>query len=356
MHPLIRSYFAVLGAVAISILLFLLFPQTGLAPTQPAEDRLIIGSPVTHTQLKESPSPAATPVSEAVRIVNPYPFSPQTTDDLTNTAQASLVNIFCVSNNPAFRSSSGSGVLIDPRGVILTNAHVAQYVLLSSLPDLGIVCTIRTGSPAIARWEAQVLYIPPIWVRGHAHEINSFKPASSGEHDYALLLITKSIDDTPPTPFPYLPIDTREAIAFPEDEVATASYPVEFVGGINAPFNLRPASSVSTVSKLYTFTSKTADILSLGEVPLAQSGSSGGLVINTWGFLVGLLTAMSDETAASGRDLRALSLSYIDRDLKVQAGSSLSQILASDMTANMLDFNTSTAPALLALYTNMVGL
>ena len=86
--------------------------------------------------------------SEIYRIQNPYDAEPQSTDAVNQEARAALVNILCETSSGSLHPVSGSGVIIDPRGVILTNAHVAQYVLLASQPNVGLTCMIRTGSPA----------------------------------------------------------------------------------------------------------------------------------------------------------------------------------------------------------------
>src|SRR5688500_2914917 len=60
------------------------------------------------------------------------------------------VNLYCrLKAGKRTVSSSGSGIMIDERGIILTNAHVAQYFLLAG--EKGRVtgwCSVRTGSPA----------------------------------------------------------------------------------------------------------------------------------------------------------------------------------------------------------------
>ena len=47
---------------------------------------------------------------------------------LNEKSRSALVNILCEATAP-LRSTSGSGVIIDSRGVILTNAHIAQLFL-----------------------------------------------------------------------------------------------------------------------------------------------------------------------------------------------------------------------------------
>ncbi|MDR3570695.1 MAG: trypsin-like peptidase domain-containing protein [Candidatus Pacebacteria bacterium] len=291
------------------------------------------------------------------RIKSPYATPPESFDQLNVDVRSALVNILCEpSGGSSLNPISGSGVIIDPKGIILTNAHVAQYVLLSESPQINLKCFIRTGSPASAQWTAAVLYIPPVWVAGHVNEIVKQHPTGTGEHDYALLYITGSTDGGPlPASFPYLPVDTRPAIGFPGDQVLVASYPAELVGGIAAQYDLYAASSVTTIKQLLTFVSSTPDLLSLGGIIEAQGGSSGGAVVNEWGRLIALIATTSSGSTTADRDLRAIALSYINTDIKQQSGSDLSTILQGDPAGEVQSFSTAIAPNLIELYVKQLG-
>lgn len=250
---------------------------------------------------------------------------------------------------------SASGVIIDPRGVILTNAHVAQYVLLASNQQVDLSCVIRTGSPAVARFVPEILYIPPVWVKEHAGEIKTSRPVGTGEHDYALLRIKSSINGSPlPDAFPAIPTDAREAIGFVDDSVLVASYPAEFIGGMTAQLNLYPVTSFTTIKNLLTFGVGTIDLVSLGGVIGAQSGSSGGAIVNVWGHLIGLISTTSEGPTTSARDLHAITLSYINRDISAQSGLDLQAILAGDVVSEANAFNASEAPALIQLLVDQI--
>ena len=298
------------------------------------------------------PSSATTSAPEAARIQNPYDSAPESFDTVNTAARGALVNILCMPRDGGSLSPiSGSGVIIDPRGVILTNAHVAQYVLLSESSAIDLSCQIRTGSPASAEWSASILYIPPVWVSAHVSEINEDHPTGTGEHDYALLLITGTLNNSSlPSSFPYLPFDTRDAIGFLGDQVLGASYPAEFLGGMAAENDLYPVSSVSPINQLLTFSTDTVDVIAIGGVIEAQSGSSGGPVVNQWGRLIGIIATTSDAPTTAQRDLRAITMSYIDSDLSVQTGSDLSKFLDGDLNAKVTSFNANIAPGLLNQY------
>lgn len=298
--------------------------------------------------------------SEVVRVQNPYSFPPKTFQTVNEETRSALVNILCGARSGSLRPVSASGVIIDPRGVILTNAHVAQYFLLASDARVDLSCVIRSGSPARPHWTAEVLYMPPIWVKEHANDLNTTRPLGTGEHDYALLRVNGVLAGyQPPTPpaggFPYLSIDIREAIGFVNDPVLAASYPAEFIGGIATQLDFYPASSVTTIKDLLTFETKSVDVLSIGGVIEAQSGSSGGALVNAWGRLIGIITTTSEGTTTAQRDLRSITLSYINRDLYAQSGIELSTILGGDIVAQASYFNKTEAPALIQFLIDQIS-
>ena len=386
MNPRLQAFF--ISSAALGFLLFLLLLLLNTAPKQSTTPRTLVvipsqlassaaGSedavltttaslppspPAALTITKKSPEePKKQPVAlttapqatttEVERIQNPYATPPLTFDMVNVATRQALVNILCMPKRGTLNPISGSGVIIDPRGVILTNAHVAQYVLLSQGPDIDLTCTVRTGSPASPRWRANILYLPPVWVDQHVAEINKSQPMSTGEHDYALLSITGNADGSPISgQFPYLPVDIRNGIGFLNDAVLAAAYPAEFVGGISAQNSLYPVSSVTTIKQLLTFGPGTIDSFSVGGVIAAQGGSSGGAVTNAWDRLIGIISITSAGATTADRDLRAVTLSYIDQDFKAQTGKSLSQFLAVDPLSGALDFARDTAPALLSKY------
>ena len=235
--------------------------------------------------------------------------------------------------------------MIDPRGVILTNAHVAQYVLLSESPEVNLTCAIRAGSPAQYIGSASALYIPPVWVSAHASQINTENAMGTGEHDYGLLIMDK------PGSYAALPYDTRDAIGFSGDNVLVAAYPAEFLGGLAAENSLYQDTSVGTIGTLFTFGTNSVDAISLGGVIEAQSGSSGGAVVNGWGRLIGIITTTSEGATTAQRDLHAITLSYISSDMRQQTGSAdLTTLLAGNLATEASSFNENVAPDLLAQY------
>jgi hypothetical protein len=107
---------------------------------------------------------------------------------------------------------------------------------------------------------------------------------------------------------------------------------------------------MTTIKKLLTFIQQTVDLISLGGIIQAQGGSSGGAVVNEWNRLIGLIVTTSPGETTGERDLRALTLSYIDRDMAVQTGQNLTAFLGSDVTSATMAFNEKVVPNLLAQY------
>lgn len=339
-------------------------PSEALGTDTPADEAVVMpkaepenpepSSPVAKQEPVES-APDEAPSDEATRVKDPYPFPPHSSAITNEEARAALVNILCIPTENALRPITASGVIIDPRGIILTNAHVAQYVLLAGSGRVDLSCTIRTGSPAQSRFEAEVLYLPSVWIEKHAGDIIADHPRGTGEHDYALLRIVRGVDGFPfPTQFPFLPFDSREGIGFVDDEVLAASYPAEFLGGLSAQFNLYAVSTVTVIEELFTFDRGSIDMFSIGGVIGAQSGSSGGPVVNAWGRLIGIITTTSEAKTTGERDLRAIAVSYVSKDMAAQSGASLSEALQGDLGVRAFDFNSIIAPGLVQLLVEQI--
>lgn len=269
---------------------------------------------------------------------------------LNETVRASVVNILCtITSGGPLTPISASGVIIDPRGIILTNAHVAQYYLLENYPAPGFVeCIIRTGSPATPAYTSALLYLPPSWIIKNAQKIDDEQPTGNGEHDYALVQITGAVGGGAlPSSFPHLPV----ALAAPDedDPILLAGYPAGFLGGATIQQDLYAASANVTVQELYTFERSTVDLFSLGGSIVAQQGSSGGAAARNDGALVGLIVTASSAPNTANRDLRALSTEYIIRDFEKERGIPLSTYLSGNIAQERTLFTLNTAPTLSAM-------
>ena len=267
-----------------------------------------------------------------------------------------MVNIFCTFTTPTTtRTTTGTGFFVHSNGVILTNAHVAQYLLLEKTGLLGEAeCLVRTGNPAKAEYKAELLYIPPTWVEKNAALIDEKAPSGTGERDYALLFVKNSVTKTPlPAQFPALAINTDFLpITMKGEEVRASGYPATDLikNGANTP--LLPRSATTSISDLYTFGSNYADVFSIRGNVVGAEGSSGGPIITQNGQAIGMIvTRGNDETDGPG-SLRAITLSHIDRTIKEETGFSLISNLSGNIENKSLIFTNTLVPFLVELLSN----
>lgn len=263
-----------------------------------------------------------------------------------------LVNIYCQYKTDEYiRTTTGTGFFINQKGVILTNAHVAQFLLLKEVRGVtdDIECVIRGGDPATPKYIAELLYISPTWVFENSNVIVDESPRGTGERDYALLYISKSTDTSPlPAHFPVIPIDTALLSRNTEGlEVLTAGYPAEELLKRGADAKLSQVIASTTVGSLYTFGSNYADLFAISDSPVGEQGASGGPIVNTHNrSTIGLIVTKGDEATEGAHSLRALTLSYIDRTIQEETGFSLSQNMQGDIAYRGFIFNKAMGPFL----------
>lgn len=278
----------------------------------------------------------------------------QSFDTINAQTMPAVVNILCTTRGSGtFNPISGSGVIIDPRGIILTNAHVAQYVLLQNhLERNSIQCSVRTGAPARALYTAEVLFMPEAWAREHAKDIKKETPVGTGEHDYALLAITGRTNGSAlgSVNFPTVRTNLARAITMHGSPVLLAGYPAGFLGGAIIQRSLWPTSTIGKIKRLMTFRTGSVDVFGLGGSIVAQSGVSGGAVVNQFGELVGLITTSSLASTTDKRDLRAITLTHINESLQAHTGLSLSEFLSQDIATTLQKFKNEHAPELTNMY------
>lgn len=236
----------------------------------------------------------------------------------TTNVKDALVNIYCTyKTDSKIRTSTGTGFFVSPNGVVMTNAHVAQFLLLETVNNTGTTaCVLRAGDPAAPLYEAELLYISPAWIQQHAHLITSEHPRGTGERDYALLYVTAGVDNKPmPAHFPYLSLNTnllsKEII---NDTIIVAGYPAATALSNDPNAELRPQAASTTLTNLYTFASNQADVMAIGESIVGEFGASGGPVLNDRGEVIGLISTKGSNTDGA-RSLRGLSLAYINRTI-----------------------------------------
>ncbi len=303
-------------------------------------------TPKTNTPIKETLKPIEETLTLSIKPIAETPPQPApSANEVNELARKAAVNILCYTEaGSVLRPLTGSGVIIDERGVVLTNAHLAQYFLLKDYPTPNnIDCVIRTGSPATAAYRGELLYISPPWIEKNKKNLSEENPLGTGEHDFALILITSSANKDKPLPvtFPYVLFnaeepDEKSALA---DSYVVTAYPAGFLGGITVIQNLYISSTVSTIKQFFTFKETTLDLMSLGGSVLAQKGSSGGAVVKvSEKKVVGIIVTTTTEDTTSARDLRAITLSHINRSIQESTNQNLSEYLAGNLVSKVLTF------------------
>lgn len=272
------------------------------------------------------------------------------TTSASTRVSAALVNLYCQHRvGDYIRTTSGSGFFISDRGVILTNAHIAQFLLLDGIEGVRDgQCTVRTGDPATERYTAELLYLPPTWVQEHATLINDERPKGTGERDYALLYVSAALPgEILPDTFPALPVDTA---LLPRDtagtEVFAAGFPATDLYENGPGVSLRPLVATTTIDELYTFGSNYADIFSLAASAVGEQGASGGPVVNQTGDALGVIVTKGDIERDGDRSLRAITLSYIDRTMREETGFGLSETLRGDLARRSSIYRDALVPFL----------
>lgn len=237
--------------------------------------------------------------------------------------EEATVNLYCrIKVGGKTFSTSGSGVFIHEKGIILTNAHVAQYFLFAG--ERGRIkgdCSVRQDSPAEARYEAELLYLSPTWASTIVETTEKKQPRKgTGENDFALLRVTKAQKKFElPDRFPAPALNVAANAAIEEQRVFAIGYPSEGESYKEIQRSLARTFAETSITSIQSFEKPNADILALAPSSASAAGMSGGPVTDRDGNLFGIAVTVSSGEQHD-RSLRAITLSYIDRMLRAETG------------------------------------
>jgi len=291
------------------------------------------------------------------------PSSPPTQNEQNQTVEAPIdnsiegkiksatANILCSERVPqGIEKFTGSAVAISPAGVFITNSHVALYILLEETLSTGdMSCFIRTGSPAKKAYKAEIVYIPKAWVMNNKNILNTSSPSGSGEKDYALIRVTSSLQNNYLTSVPYLDRSIKNPSI--NDSIYLSGYPAGFSNGDLLDSSLYEMEQNASIRDIFGFDTFSADSFGTSPTLLAEKGSSGGGITDADGKLLGIMFATTLDNYTNQKNIRGITLSYINRDILKDTGKDLDWYVT-NATEEASRFRTEDANSLSNILTN----
>ncbi|MEY2641231.1 MAG: hypothetical protein RL150_624, partial [Candidatus Parcubacteria bacterium] len=180
--------------------------------------------------------------------------------------------------------------------------------------------------------------------------ISNPAPVGTGEDDYALLLITGNTNPALSLPhsFPAATLNTASEAAEIGDAITVAGYPGIQTNDFNLATQALLKTDQTSIKNVFTLDRITVDVFATRDTPVAKRGSSGGGVFED-GKLIGIIATTNTGSTPGGYVINALTLDYINRDIKDATGKTLKEILGGDLTSQAASFASSAAPRLTEL-------
>jgi len=165
-----------------------------------------------------------------------------------------------------------------------------------------------------------------------------------------LLYITGNTNPTlaRPRSFPSIDVNTETEAVDIGDRVTVAAYPGIQTADFDIAKRTKLETDRTTVRNVFTFQRTSVDVFSTNDTHVAQRGSSGGGIFKG-DELVGLIVTTSPGSSPATLVINALTLDYVDRDLREETGKSLASYLSEDAQDLVQTFQTSVGPRLTEL-------
>ncbi|MBI4132602.1 MAG: trypsin-like peptidase domain-containing protein [Candidatus Sungbacteria bacterium] len=286
-------------------------------PTAPArESQEIEPSPLPEPPPELPPPPAPlkkeplVPLAPLPNFLSlPPPPPPQLSDEeFYRRFSGSIVQVYCTTPEELF---SASGVIVNLRGLFLTNAHVAEIVEKAGANR----CQARHGNPADPFAKIEIVFIPDTSVKISDTEVP--------QRDFAFLRIVDAISS-------FSAAEITEEDAGPGAIFLTLGYPSEFLKGLVSSVNSNLVFSSLQVDAFADVDgdTKTAEGYVFHGGLILQKGSSGTAIFTREGKIAGLIFATTKGDTTAERDGIALMTSYMNKILKLETGQGLAEFIA----------------------------
>lgn len=292
----------------------------------------IIIPPTTPTQPRQ-PLPTQKPVPAAPSASESQIPKPDLQGKIGSYAEVA-VNIVCKQpQGNMISATTGSGVMVSPSGVILTNAHVAQYVLLED-GGHNTDCIVYRNNIADHGYHVDVIYFPTGWMEENANSMKEANPRGTGEFDFALLYITKSTKKSErDLNFPYAKISLDNNKYKKGNSVNITGYP----GGVSKLFDMDRSDILKTdkskIKEVYSFNRQdNIDLFSTLQTHVAQRGASGGGIFST-NDLIGITVTISE--GDGGSSINSITTQYINSAMQDHYGKGLLKVLSEDPNTHL---------------------
>lgn len=215
----------------------------------------------------------------------------------------SVIQVLCHSREELF---TASGVIVNDRGLVLTNGHVAQIVADTGPKN----CQARHGNPAERFAGLEVAYIADITLKIPETEVP--------QRDLAFLRLVE-----PESLFSVAPVSV--ALLERGEHVLTLGYPSEFLQSIITSANSNlvfSALAVGGYADVDDNLSTAEGYVFIGGIIL-QQGSSGTAIFTRRGEVAALMFATTKGATTADRKGIALTTPYMDKVLRLETGQGL---------------------------------
>ncbi len=251
--------------------------------------------------------PAITPSSTLPAVLPPKAVS---SDEVYAEYHPAVLNIWCEGDTII---TTGTATVIDPSGILITNAHVVKDVKDASR------CVLRSWNPFENIAKFKILYVPS--------QDDLIPGTSFAKNDFAFIKITEPILNKGQIVWPFVHFNTK--IPFSKENLFVFGYSTEFVGFDIAVRGIPLLFSDTEVEQVLSFDDdlKRAELLLVKGSISSQGGSSGGPLVNGDKDFVAMYSFVTKGSTTGERRGIAVLINYVDRALNRDFGFGLKEFL-----------------------------